>query len=1064
MDIKRIDVGIDKIERIYHIADIHFRLIKRHDEYRLVLQKFYDEVKKIGIENSIIVIAGDVVHSKLDLSPEIIEEASNFLRSCADLCPTILIAGNHDTNLSNKSRLDSLSPIVKNLNHSNLHYLKNTGVYRISNCLFNNMSVFDDPETYINAKEIPKIYTREVDHVIGLFHGAISGASTDIGYTVSNRNIPRGIFDGHHIVLCGDIHKMQIIQKLDESNDKPIVQYPGSMLQQNHGESMNGHGFSLWDVDKRSVAHVELPNEYGFYTIEIRDGELTTDISDLPKKPRLRIKCFSSDVTEVKRIVTDIRKLCDITEITYIRSDDKNTLKKNSADKVNLSEVTNVDFQNKLIVEYIKRNFVVDDTTVEIVQNINSELNNKISSEDTLRNVRWIPKTFEFDNMFSYGEDNIVDFSKMKDVMGLFAQNASGKSSLMDALSFCLFDKSSRAFKAVNVMNNEKMSFKCKFNFEIDGIDYFVERKAVRNKKGDVKVDVEFWKMSGDEKISLNGEARRGTNDIIRDYLGSYDDFILTALSLQNNGSNFIDKGQSDRKDLLAQFMGINIFDKLYNQASEDTKEVTALLKNFNKDDFTKKLADTEQRIEIGQEDYNDSKDVYDGLLIEREKLNSSIIEKSSEIIKLNNVSDDLDVMESKKKSLISNKDLKIKNLDTKNSDIDTLKETVNFLVEKIILFDQTKIEEKYNTFLNLKDELSNKELDVEKLKTLVTSKIEKLKHLDQHEYDPKCSYCMNNIFVKDAIRTREELENDKKLAIDLVSKVKALKSSIENFGKIEDEYDDYIKSKKLIESENLKIERMLGEIKSIKMEIDNIVTQINSTSDSIKLYFESIEVISKNKKIENEISVLKKRMTDLDFKIKKENDSVISLNGNLQLWNAQKKEMEDSIEKIKNLENKFAAYQYYLSAVKRDGIPFELITKTIPSIESEVNNILSQIVEFGIILNVDDKNINANIVYEDKCWPLELSSGMERFISSLAIRVALINVSNLPRPNFIGIDEGWGSLDSNNMSSVLSLLTYLKTQFDFIIIISHLDVMRDFVDSHVEIKKENGFSKVVFQ
>ena len=41
---------------------------------------------------------------------------------------------------------------------------------------------------------------------------------------------------------------------------------------------------------------------------------------------------------------------------------------------------------------------------------------------------------------------------------------------------------------------------------------------------------------------------------------------------------------------------------------------------------------------------------------------------------------------------------------------------------------------------------------------------------------------------------------------------------------------------------------------------------------------------------------------------------------------------------------------------------------------------------------------------------PLELSSGMERFISSLAIRVGLMNVSNLPRTNFLAIDEGWGN------------------------------------------------------
>ncbi len=58
--------------------------------------------------------------------------------------------------------------------------------------------------------------------------------------------------------------------------------------------------------------------------------------------------------------------------------------------------------------------------------------------------------------MFSYGEDNVVDFTKLNGIIGLFAPNASGKSSLLDALCFCLFDTSTSAYKAVNVFNNQK--------------------------------------------------------------------------------------------------------------------------------------------------------------------------------------------------------------------------------------------------------------------------------------------------------------------------------------------------------------------------------------------------------------------------------------------------------------------------------------------------------------------------------------------------------------------------------------------------------------------------------
>jgi len=149
------------------------------------------------------------------------------------------------------------------------------------------------------------------------------------------------------------------------------------------------------------------------------------------------------------------------------------------------------------------------------------------------------------------------------------------------------------------------------------------------------------------------------------------------------------------------------------------------------------------------------------------------------------------------------------------------------------------------------------------------------------------------------------------------------------------------------------------------------------------------------------------------------------------------------------------------VDSVTRDGIPFELISKAVPVLEKEVNHILTQIVEFSINIQTDGKNVITNLVYNDKKWPLELSSGLEKFLTSLVLRVALINISNLPRPNFIAIDEGFGCADADNLSSMSALFSILKNSFDFMLIISHLDSMKDMVDSHIEIKKENGFSKI---
>ena len=58
----------------------------------------------------------------------------------------------------------------------------------------------------------------------------------------------------------------------------------------------------------------------------------------------------------------------------------------------------------------------------------------------------------------------------------------------------------------------------------------------------------------------------------------------------------------------------------------------------------------------------------------------------------------------------------------------------------------------------------------------------------------------------------------------------------------------------------------------------------------------------------------------------------------------------------MEELEDKIGAYHYYLQAVSRDGVPYNLIQDALPTIEGEVNNILSQIVDFGIIFKMDGK------------------------------------------------------------------------------------------------------------
>ena len=139
------------------------------------------------------------------------------------------------------------------------------------------------------------------------------------------------------------------------------------------------------------------------------------------------------------------------------------------------------------------------------------------------------------------------------------------------------------------------------------------------------------------------------------------------------------------------------------------------------------------------------------------------------------------------------------------------------------------------------------------------------------------------------------------------------------------------------------------------------------------------------------------------------------------------------------------------------------IINDALPIIENEVNAVLQHMmVGFELKLRNEDKNINIYIKYDEDEWALDLSSGMEKFVSSLALRVGLINVSNLPHPSFLVNDEGFGTLDSENLAKMKVAFDYLKTRFQSDFIITPLDTIKDFMDYLLPINKTvSGYSKI---
>jgi len=1043
-----VKVPFRKLKHIHHISDIQIRNLKRHTEYEEVFNRLYEKVK-LNKENAVAYIGGDIAHSKTEMSPELIDQLSRLFKNLSDIVPTIIIAGNHDCNLNNRSRMDCLTPIVDNLNHPNLHYLKDSGIYPCADVKFVVWDCWTDQSEFIESKDV------EGDTKIVLFHGTVDKCETDLGF-----NLPSDVkihkFDGYDMGLLGDIHKRQHLNK------EGTISYCGSLVQQNHGEGLD-HGYLLWDVPKRKSTYIQVPNDYGYYTIDIDDG-IVPDCPDMPQKARLRVRVSNTDSVQLKKALGVIQTKYGIKEIAVNRTD-RLTERVRDGKIVDVGDVTNPEYQYELIEDYLSRNHIVDEKTLIKIKEINDDLNGNLPAEEISRNVFWKIKKFEWSNMFSYGEDNIVDFTKLNGIIGMFAPNASGKSALLDSLSFCLFDTSARAFKADRVINNKRSNFSCKVNFEINETEYFIERKGKRLSNGHVKVNVEFWMLDeAGDIISLNGDQRRTTNNNIKKIIGSYEDFVLTALSLQNNSTVFIDKTQKERKDLLAQFMGMGIFDRLYTNANENISDISAILRDFNKTNYDVDLAD----IDKGDAQY---KEVQVDLRSQKKSLTDRKKELTTQTFKLTKKLRPVDESVTNIKKLENDRlesETTLDNIDTRLGSLESNKEEnktkLTELKGKIQTYTESNINQLYNDLSKLEGERQESQIEIDKLKIEVRAKLDKIDKLGNLEWDDDCDFCMSNPFTLDAIDTKEKLNEDKVLAGQYVSSLDSIINKIEELGDVNDNKVDYDNSIEALRNVEINQNKLESEEVLLTERKKHTLSQISIQEDKIEKYHESKNDIVYNKQIEEEIESLRNSIDDLDYQVDTIDKKIQTIHGEIQINITKKKTILETMQRVQDLETEHEAYKYYLDAVKRDGIPYELIKKALPTIEGEVNDILAQMVDFGIVLEMDGKNINTYLCYDDdNVWPLELSSGMERFISSLAMRVGLINVCNLPRANFLAIDEGFGNMDSDNLNSVYMLFQYLKNQFQFAFIVSHIEQMRDTVDSLLEISKIDGYSKVDF-
>ncbi len=1049
--------------RLAHISDTHCKLLKHHEDYRDIFNQLYETLRNEKIDY--IIHTGDLVHNKTTLSAEMVQIVAEFLKSMADIAPLYLILGNHDLNLKNDSRQDAITPIIHALNHPRIKLLKDAGETKLDdNFVLNSLSICDR-KNWIKPTDSNKIN-------IALYHGSIAGSKTDLGWSMKNTDDDLSIFDPFNFVMLGDIHLQQYFRFKPHGGItrdlKPTIAYAGSTVQQGFGENTE-KGILIWDIkDKNnwSITPHYFNNPHPFVTINYEEDKEY----NIPKDCYLRIifdKYYSRD--QIQSIKEEFQISFEPKSITIIDKKNNDIEQATEFSNVKKLNLRDENVQEQLIKEFLSPEGL-DEETISAVLELNKKYNLSAEiSDNVARNVKWKLESFQWDNLFNYKEDNRIDFDDLSGVVGIFGKNYSGKSSIIDGLLYTLFNSTSKNIrKNFDIINENKESGKGFVSIGIEGGHLLISRetdKNIKKSKGKLveesKTNVSFELLTdGANIMQLNGIDRNETDKNIRKDIGTIEDFCNTSLSTQHGSLDFINSTSMARKETLANFLDLQIFERKHMPANKDANELKTLIKKQSGKDYVKMINEAKIKYEQSEEALTYKLSERTGLGIEldikKEELKKIIddLSKTDKVIDYNTLiarrkayQDQIEIITGK---LIHREKMILEHIETMQK--------IEEVLKKLDINELKKKQEISNGLL--------KEID-----KLLNDKRVKTQSLSIHQKNSlnlknaACGTTQFNecVFKKSALDSLEEIDivqlalnslsaNEISLKLEL-SKLEPEKVNeyIDKHQKLKQKLDQTINSKLVDEKA---VSDFKASILGVEKWIDDLNKDIHLYESNKDLYENIMILQDKRDNLQKEVRQLESNL------VQSEKDRTTAIRESAAIEQIIKT-YEEQMEELSRLNKEYSAYELFLKCVHNNGIPFELIKNNLPIINEEMNKMLSNVVEFEAFFENEDGKLEIYLQHPNKKpRSIENCSGAEKSLVAMAIRLALVKCGSLPTSDVFILDEPATALDAEHLESFVKVLDMIKSEFKIVLLVTHIDALKDSVDKIIQIEKdEQGYA-----
>lgn len=706
-------------------------------------------------------------------------------------------------------------------------------------------------------------------------------------------------------------------------------------------------------------------------------------------------------------------------------------------------------YQKQLIEQYVIDNKI--NISIPHLMKLDGSVNLELENykEQTNRYKTFKIKEIEFSNFLSYGDNNKLTFDDKTGITSVVSEpaNYGGKTTLtVDLLLFLFFGTTTKTDKNEEIFNRFTNSdiVEVKGKVEIEGDNYIIKRTIIRKKSKDdtyiCKNEVDFYQVLPRGGVKqLNGEQKKFTDELIKTYVGTFDDFLITILTTGDNLDDLIKTKPTERGRILTRFIGLEFFrekEKIAKKKYTEWKEKSKLYHNnsqdilFKIDEEKNKITQNGIMIESNRKVHDNIKSEIDELANQREELfKNRYNDIDSELYKLD------------ESTIQSGLDKVISLIDQKNNDIQN------------IIKETPKPDEEYDIdrYGVLKSNLKDLNENNIRLRVEVDTLKQKVDLLINSEICQTCKRPLDDVDNTNEIENAKNSITEKEtIMVDINSKISDINESIEHLNLIKNQWDSYNKNILLLDK--------------AKLELKSYEDSLNRGTEKLNQYRKIKEMVEKNKQIDTDIQKIKFKIDSLD---EQKNMSLLTIRGidkDIELSHSKIDEYNNLLKELKNEEIIDNIFKTYLDVYGKNGISKMVLSTMIPLINSHLKILLSDTCEFILEIRMNDKS-------EVEFWmvdqltgvnkPLNAGSGYEKTVSSLALRCVLSKVCSLPKPNIIIFDEVTGKVSNDNLDKIGLFFDKLKQFFEHIWIISHNPLILDWADHLVTVKKENNISTV---